>query len=85
MDECLEEVHSTGIFVCFCVSMELDCLDLICIDVRVSKCDNTYRQRFLCYIFVFQTYRFARNEDVLDLDTSFERFDVYVIYDCNAK
>ena len=37
MDKCLKELQSTGIFVCFCVSMELDCLDLMCIDVRVSK------------------------------------------------
>ena len=29
--------------------------------------------------------RFVRNEDVLDLDISFERFDVCVIRDCNAK
>ena len=40
MDKCLEEVQSTGIFVRFWVSMELDCLDLIRIDVRASKCDS---------------------------------------------
>ena len=37
MGKCLEEMQSTGIFVCFCESMELNCLDLMCIDVRVSS------------------------------------------------
>ena len=34
MDKCLEEVKSTGIFVCFSVSIELDCLDLIYINIQ---------------------------------------------------
>ena len=39
--KCLEEMQSTGIFVCFCISMELVCLDLVYDNIRVSKCDST--------------------------------------------
>ena len=37
---------------------------------------------FFAYIFLCYRPRLVQNEDVLDLDTSFERLDVHVIRDC---
>ena len=37
---------------------------------------------FFAYVFMCYIPRLVRNEDVLDLDRSFERFDVHVIRDC---
>ena len=41
IDKCLEKVQFTGISVCLCVSMELDCFDLAYINIHISKCDRT--------------------------------------------
>ena len=66
MDKYLEEVKSTAIFSCFCMSMKLDCLDLIYI-MRPPTAHG-HSDIFAC-IFLCYRPRFVRNEDVLDLDT----------------
>ena len=79
MDKCLEEVNHTGIFVCFCVSTELVCLDLIYINIRISKCDRRQHKDVVISLLMYfcATDRLVRNEDVLGFDTSFERLDVH--------
>ena len=66
MNKCLEEVKSTGIFVCFCV--ELDCLDLTYINIRIylkrPPIAQGYRDYFAYYIFLCYRPRHVRNKDV---------------------
>ena len=51
MDKYLEEVKSTGIFVCFCVSMELDRLDYI--NIRIPKCDRRQHKDVVIYLLIY--------------------------------
>ena len=85
MDKRLEGVQSTGNFVCFCVSMELNCIATFVYHAVYLNATAQIHSDFFAYIFLCYGPRFVRNEDVLDLDTSFERLDVHVICDCNSK